>query len=213
MINYGEIRERTDSFLQTREGLAQPKIQQDYDIFCSELAGIFCDVLYKNSIDQADFMEWLDMVQVHQINEIPTGVKIQVAQLISTPIVMHPLYELLEYRLMTYKPGSTQVGPGEFFMCFYDANSEFGIDNQAGYDIQTGGVTTELKKLGTNFTDAAKFDEYAASPDVNRLMVVKPVSNAIKPKVRSEILVCDFREQDWREVFTHRGKAGTLAFA
>ena len=38
MINYGEIRERTDSFLQTREGLAQPKIQQDYDIFCSELA-------------------------------------------------------------------------------------------------------------------------------------------------------------------------------
>lgn len=212
MINYNEIRERTDTFLQTREGLAQPKIAQDYDVFCSELTGIFCDVLYKNNIPQSEFFDWLDMVQVHQINDIPVGEKIPVAQLISTPIMMHDLYFLLEYRLMVYKPGSTQVGPGEFYMCFYDANSEFGIDPQAGYDIQTGGVRTELKKLNTNFTDAAKFDEYAASNEVDRLMVVKPVSNAAKPKVRSEMVVCDFRTMNWRDVFTHRGAAGTLAF-
>lgn len=212
MINYSEIRERTDAFLQTREGLAQPKIAQDYDVFCSELTGIFCDVLYKNNISQRQFFDWLDMVQNHQINDIPTGIRIQVSQLIETSIVINPLYDLLEYRLMTYKPGSTQVGPGEFYMCFYDANSEFGIDNQAGYDIQTGGVRTELKKLGTNFTDAKKFDEYAESKDVDRLMVIKPVSNAAKPQVRSEMVVCDFRTMNWRDVFTHRGKAGTLAF-
>ena len=210
-MKYDHIRKMVRSVTWRRNGIGNVK---DTNIFERELTGLICGIASENDISDTDVGKWLLNIQTHELKPIDCSGEIcDISDLLSDRIKNDPLYKLLEYDLMYFKPGRTQVGPGEFFMCFYDANSEFGIDNQAGYDIQTGGVTTELKKLGTNFTDAAKFDEYAASPDVNRLMVVKPVSNAIKPKVRSEILVCDFREQDWREVFTHRGKAGTLAFA
>jgi hypothetical protein len=110
---------------------------------------------------------------------------------------------------MNYKPGNVQVGPGEFFFCFYDAGSTFGIDNQAGFDVITDNTTTELKKLGSNFTDEALFDGYAESEDVDRLLVIHPVSNAKKPKQRSKYACVHTTE--WRKAFYHRGKAGTLA--
>ena len=102
-----------------------------------------------------------------------------------------------------------RLGFGEFFFCFYDAGSTFGIDNQAGFDIITDNTTTELKKLGSNFTDEALFDGYAESEEVDRLMVIHPVSNAKKPLQRSKYACVPTTE--WRKAFYHRGKAGTLA--
>lgn len=45
MINYSEIYTRVDTFLQTREGLANPKNSQDYVWFVRELTGIFLALL------------------------------------------------------------------------------------------------------------------------------------------------------------------------
>ena len=87
----------------------------------------------------------------------------------------------------------------------------FGIDNQSGYDVVLDSTTTELKKLGSNFTTPELFDKYAESPKVDRLLVVKPVSNARKPRGRSQYACVTFSKTNWREAFTHTGKAGTLA--
>jgi hypothetical protein len=210
MIDYGTVYQRVDSFLQTREGLANPKKAQDYIWFVRELTGIFCGAAFEHDMDTSDVIEYFDMVQKHDIRAIDTsGVLMEVSDLIDTDILTHPLYEITEFTLMNYKPGNVQVGPGEFFFCFYDAGSVFGIDNQAGYDVVTDGVATELKKLGSNFTDPELFDGYANSDDVERLLVVHPVSNAKKPLQRSKYACVPTTE--WREAFCHRGKNGTLA--
>lgn len=210
MIDYGTVYTRVDSFLQTREGLANPKNVQDYVWFVRELTGIFCGAAYENGLSTDDIISFFDDVQVHEINAIDTSGKLtDVSNLISDKIVLNPLYYITEFTLMNYKPGNVQVGPGEFFFCFYDAGSVFGIDNQAGFDVITDNTTTEFKKLGSNFTDAELFDKYAASEDVDRLLVIKPVSNAKKPAMRSKY-ACTLTTE-WRTAFTHRGKAGTLA--
>ena len=209
MVDYGTVYNEIDSFLQTREGLANPKKQQDYVWFVRELTGIFCGAAFEHDLDTDDITEFLNLVRFATIDDINTsGELVEVADLISTNILMHPLYEITEFTLMNYKPGKVQVGPGEFFFCFYDSNSTFGIDNQAGYDVITDNVTTEFKTLGSNFTDPELLDGYAASPDVDRLLVVKPVSNAKKPKIRSRYACV--RTEKWREAFTHTGKNGSL---
>lgn len=210
MIDYGKVYNSIDFFLQSREGLANPKKQQDYVWFVRELTGIFCGAGYEHDLETSDITDFLDLVYYHTIDDMDTSGKlVDVSDLISTDVLMHPLYEITEFTLMNYKPGKVQVGPGEFFFCFYDSNSTFGIDNQAGYDIIVDRKATEMKTLGTNFTDPDLLDGYAASPDVERLLVVKPVSNAKKPLIRSQY-VC-IRTEDWREVFTHKGKNGTLS--
>ena len=210
MIDYGTVYQRVDSFLQSREGLANPKKVQDYVWFVRELTGIFCGAAFEHDMNTDDVVEFFDMVQDHEISGIDTsGRLVDVADLIDTDILTHPLYEITEFTLMNYKPGNVQVGPGEFFFCFYDVGSTFGIDNQAGFDIITDRTTTELKKLGSNFTDEALFDGYAESEDVDRLMVIHPVSNAKKPLQRSKYACTPTTE--WRKAFYHRGKSGTLA--
>jgi hypothetical protein len=209
MVDYGTVYNEIDSFLQTREGLANPKKQQDYVWFVRELTGIFCGAAFEHELDTKDIVEFLDLVRFHTIDDINTsGELVDVADLISTSVLMHPLYEITEFTLMNYKPGKVQVGPGEFFFCFYDSNSTFGIDNQAGYDVITDNVTTEFKTLGSNFTDPELLDGYANSPYVDRLLVVKPVSNAKKPLLRSRYACV--RTEKWREAFTHTGKNGSL---
>lgn len=210
MIDYGKVYRRVDSFLQTREGLANPKNSQDYAWFLRELTGIFCGAGYEHELETSRVVEFFDIVENHYIENIDiTGKLCPVSDLISNDIHNHPLYEITEFTLMNYKPGSVQVGPGEFFFCFYDRGSIFGIDNQAGYDIVTDNTSTELKKLNTNFTTPKLFDKYAASNDVERLMVVKPVSNAKKPELRS-YYAC-IHTTKWREAFYHKhGKTLSL---
>lgn len=210
MIDYGTVYQRVDSFLQTREGLANPKKAQDYVWFVRELTGIFCGAAFEHDMDTGTILNFFDLVERHEISNVDTsGQLVDVSNLIDDFITSHPLYEITEFTLMNYKPGNVQVGPGEFFFCFYDAGSTFGIDNQAGFDVITDNTTTELKKLGSNFTDEALFDGYAESEDVDRLLVVHPVSNAKKPQQRSKYACTPTTE--WRKAFYHRGKAGTLA--
>jgi len=208
-IDYGKIYDRVDSFLQTREGLANPKNAQDYVWFVRELTGIFCGAAYENDLNTDDTLKFFDLVEDHYINDINlTGKLCNVEDLIASDIVDHPLYHITEFTLMNYKPGNVQVGPGEFFFCFYDRGSTFGIDNMAGFDVITDGVTTEMKKLGSNFTTPELFDKYAASDAVQRLLVVKPISNAKKPRIRSQYACTPTTE--WRKAFYHRNGA-TLA--
>lgn len=209
MIDYSIVYTKVDEFLQTREGLACPKNKQDYNLFLRELTGIFCGVAHENYLKTNDVVAYLEMVKHHEIQDInTTGELLPIGDLISLDVRNHPLYKLTEYILMYYKPGNVQVGPGEFFFCFYDRGSVFGIDNTAGYDVVTDGVPTEFKKLGSNFTDPELFDKYAASEDVDRLLVVKPVSNAKRPQIRSYYSCTD--TTNWRNVFHHTGKNGTL---
>lgn len=212
MVDYSEIYGRVDEFLQTREGLSNPKNSKDYVWFVRELTGIFCGSAHENDLSTKDVVEYLDLVEVHEITNVNDSGKLSnVAELIDPKIVNHPLYHITEFTLMNYKPGNVQVGPGEFFFCFYDRGSVFGIDNQSGYDVVLDSTTTELKKLGSNFTTPELFDKYAESPKVDRLLVVKPVSNARKPRGRSQYACVTFSKTNWREAFTHTGKAGTLA--
>ncbi len=208
-IDYGKIYDRVDSFLQTREGLANPKNAQDYVWFVRELTGIFCGAAYENDLSTDKTLTFFDLVEDHYINDINlTGKLCNVEDLIGRDIVYHPLYHITEFTLMNYKPGNVQVGPGEFFFCFYDRGSTFGIDNMAGYDVITDSVTTEMKKLGSNFTTPELFDKYAASDAVQRLLVVKPISNAKKPRIRSQYACTSTTE--WRKAFYHKNGA-TLA--
>lgn len=202
-IDYGKIYNRVDSFLQTREGLANPKNAQDYVWFVRELTGIFCGAAYENDLNTHDTLTFFDLVEDHYINDINlTGKLCDVKDLISQDIVNHPLYYITESTLMNYKPGNVQVGPGEFFFCFYDRGSTFGIDNMSGYDVITDNVTTEMKKLGSNFTTPELFDKYAASNAVQRLLIVKPISNAKKPRIRSQY-ACTLTTE-WRKAFYHK---------
>ena len=212
MINYASVYNEVDQFLQTREGLANPKQKQDYQWFVRELTGILCGAAYENNLTDYDISDFLLMSKVHELKPLQDDGKLHnVADLISDEILNHPLYFILEFTLMNYKPGNVQVGPGEFFFCFFDCSSVFGIDNQAGFDVMIDGTTTELKKLGSNFTDPKLFDEYQESAKVDRLMIVKPVSNAANPRIRSQYACVTFAKNKWWEAFTHTGKAGTLA--
>lgn len=212
MVNYSVVYNRVDSFLQTREGLANPKNSQDYIWFVRELTGIFCGAAHEHDLDTDSIVDFLNIVEDHHISPLQdNGYLHNVGDLMHNDVVTHPLYYITEFILMNYKPGNVQVGPGEFFMCFYDRGSVFGIDNQAGYDVIVDGRTTELKKLGSNFTTPELFDKYAKSPKVDRLLVMKPVSNAKKPMFRSQYACVTFSKMDWREAFTHTGKAGTLS--
>lgn len=210
MINYGVTYNRVDEFLQTREGLANPKKAQDYRVFLKELTGIFCGSAFENNLSTNDICCYLDLVQPHYItNVVNTGAVTPVCTLIADEIRAHPFYHVLENTLMYYKPGSVQVGPGEFFMCFYDAGSVFGIDNTAGFDVVVSGATTEMKALGSNLTTPELFDKYAANPKLQRLMVVKPVSDAVKPRSRSQYACIDVDK--WRQAYYHRNGV-TLAY-
>ena len=203
MIDYGVVYKRVDSFLQNREGLANPKNSQDYVWFVRELTGILCGASYENDLSTKDVVGFLDLVENHYITDLDASGKLSnVADLISEDITSHPLYYITEFTLMNYKPGNVQVGPGEFFMCFYDRASVFGIDNSAGFDVVVDKTTTEMKKLGSNFTSPELFDKYAASKAVDRLLVIKPVSNAKKPQVRSQY-ACTHTTMS-RDAFYHR---------
>lgn len=210
MINYEAIYLRTDEFLQTRQGLANPKTQRDYDWFLRELTGILCGVAYINDLDDTHVISFLDLVQPHSLKLIDTrGKTVDISQAIDDSVLAHPLYNMLEYDLINYKPGRVQVGPGEFYLCFYDQYSLFGIDNTAGYDIIAGGKQCELKRLGTNLTTPELFDKYAESGMVDLLVAIKPISGAKRPKLRSQMR--SIRVANWRDAF-HHANGRTLAF-
>lgn len=209
MIDYGEVSNAVSDFLKTRDGLNNPKHAKNFTWFVRDLAGIFCGVSHINHLNTSDIISFLQVVQQHSMHPLTDDGKLHcVRLLINNDVAEHPLYKLTEHPLMYFKPGNTQVGPGEFFFCFYDKDSTYGVDNVSGYDIKLHDITTEMKSLGSNFTTPEQLDKYADSDKVDRLLVVKPVSDAEKPLKRSKYVCCDTKL--WREVFTHKGKNGSL---
>lgn len=209
MIDYGAVNQAVTEFLKTRDGLSNPKKPKSFVSFVRGLTGILCGVSYTNDLDTKDILSFLEEVRDHEMYSLNNDGKMHcVSTLINSNVLAHPLYELTERDIMQYKPGSNQVGPGEFFFCFYDKNSTYGIDNTNGFDILLHQLAWELKTLNTNLTSPELFDHYAESDKVDRLLVVKPVSDADKPQQRSKYVCCDTKL--WRDVFTHRGKNGTL---
>ena len=209
MINYGAVNQAVTEFLKTRDGLSNPKKPKSFVSFVRGLTGILCGVSYTNDLDTKDILSFLEEVRDHEMYSLNNDGKMHcVSTLINSNVLAHPLYELTERDIMQYKPGSNQVGPGEFFFCFYDKNSTYGVDNVSGFDIKLHDVTTEMKSYGSNFTTPELLDKYADSDKVDRLLVVKPVSDAARPNKRSKYVCCDTTR--WREVFTHKGKNGSL---
>ena len=209
MIDYGQVNEAVSEFLKTRDGLNNPKHLKNFDWFVRDLTGIFCGISYANGLGGDEIISFLNAAKEHTMHPLNDDGKMHcVRLLIDNDIANHPLYKLTEHALMYMKPGNTQVGPGEFFFCFYDKDSTYGVDNVSGFDIKLHQIPTEMKSYGTNFTDEELLDKYANSDKVERLLVVKPVSDAAKPIKRSKYVCCDTK--DWRQVFTHKGKNGTL---
>ena len=209
-MNYGLIRKMVRGITWRRNGIGNVK---DTNIFERELTGLICGIASENDIPDTHVVKWLLNIQTHELKPINCSGEIcDISDLLSDRIKNDPLYKLLEYDLMYFKPGRTQVGPGEFFLCFFDKNSTFGISSTSGYDIIVDDVTTELKKHGSNFTNPEMFEKYQLSEKVDRLLVVKPVSNAAKPVIRSKYSCVDMRLQHWSTAFGHRGNSGTLHF-
>ena len=210
-IDYSGIHRSVELFLQTRDGLNNSKNKKMFNVFLKELTGILCGIAYDNYIHSNEVKRFLTAVKRHKMGSFnDDGQLHEVSELISKRILEDPLYNLLEYTLMNYKPGNVQVGPGEMFFCFYNSDSTFGIDNTNGFDIIVDDKKTELKKLGTNFTNEELFDKYAADKNCERLLVVKPVSDAKVPLLRSSYACITFEDKNWREAFDHIGKQGTL---
>jgi hypothetical protein len=209
MIDYGAVSTAVSEFLKTRDGLNNPKHKKNFAWFVRDLAGIFCGVSHSNGLSTEHIVSFLESVKHHTMHSLSDDGKMHcVRLLINNDVAEHPLYKLTEHPLMYFKPGNTQVGPGEFFFCFYDKDSTYGVDNVSGFDIKLHNVTTEMKSYGSNFTTPELLDKYADSDKVDRLLVVKPVSDAERPQQRSKYVCCDTTR--WREVFTHKGKNGSL---
>ena len=127
-MNYSLIYEECENFLKTRKGLADPAKKTDFPIFVRELAGLLAGVAHENNIEDYDVINFLRLAKTHDLKPVDvSGQVTDVEDLLDDSIVSHPLYWCIEYDLMYFKPGRTQVGPGEFFLCFFDSESEFGI--------------------------------------------------------------------------------------
>lgn len=202
MIYYDKVYNVTEDLILQREGLRNPKNISDFKVYVSQIAGMFCGLAHQNDISTQAIVEFIKRVQDHRItNIINDGSVNLVEDLISDTITSQPLYYISERDLMKYKPSSTQVGPGELFMCFYDADSVFSVDNTAGFDIITDNTATEMKSEGTNQTTPEMFDKYAADPRCQRLLVVKPVGKGAKPRIRSRYASIDV--VNWRDAYYH----------
>lgn len=211
-LKYDEVYRAVNAILCKRDGLANPKNKQDYNIFVRELTGILCGVAYQNGVPHTEAIDFVKSIEDHVIKPIDdSGRMQQVSDLIDDDITKQRMFELTENAMMMYKPASTQVGPGEFFLCLFDRDSSFGIDNQCGYDVVVDKHTTELKRLGTNFTDPELLEHYQQSEDVQRFFVVAPVSNAAKPRIRSRYNCITFDKTHWSDVYHHTGGNGSLS--
>lgn len=207
MIDYVTVYHRVEEFLKTRRGLSSPKKKTDFHRFVYELTGLFCGKAYQLKLTTQDIVTFFDIVQNHTITNISTDGKVHnLEDLLDEQVRAHPLFYATEHDLVAFKPGSAQIGLGEFFVCFYDAHSLFGIDNTNGFDVVVDSVPTELKTLGSRKETEDKFDDYSASPKVDRLMVILKMNGAAKkPRFRTRYVCIDMSVTPWRSVFGFNG--------
>ena len=210
-MNYSDVYNNVKSIVLNRKGMHNiPEVISESII--RDLTGLFCHIGFKNSISTDETINFLERVNNHKIKSVITDGSFQdVSQLIDDDITEHKLYNLTENALMFLRPGSLQIGPGEFFFCFYSKCSEFGYETTSGFDIAINNKTFEFKKLNSNFTSPRLFDKYTQDDRLDNLLVIHPVSSARKPLKRSKYSCINLKQTPWRDVYFHRGTAGTLA--
>jgi hypothetical protein len=191
MINYEEIRNIINKIVNNRNGMP-PKFETD-------VAGIFCSVGYEHNISGELIVDYLKKVMNHRLKPISMNGKLnEISDLINDEILYHKsdLFKLTEKFLVLCKPGNVQAGPGEFFFCFYDEGSTFGVSPTLTYDvIVNDNKSIEMKKLGSNLENPDKFNHYGSIPGLH-LLVIKPISfKSINPKVRTQY-ICGLAK-DW----------------
>ena len=212
-IDYAVVYKQVAHLLRSRRGLAEPINMNEFDRYVKELTNVLCGVCYDKQISTTQLENYLHLVQTHTLRPInDDGDVHDVSELIDNKLKDDTLYEILERDLMCWRPGHAQIGMGEFFFCFYDQSSTFGLGNRAGYDVIIDGYQTEIKKHRTQFTTPQTLDGYADSKAIERLLVVKPVTGALNPLNRSKYACVTFSKMDWREAFVHSGKSNALLF-
>lgn len=200
-----------------RIGLEEGKVDSARNSTIRYLLGMYADHMDNLDLSVDEVVGYLEAVRTHKFNttaqEAFSGTENNFSDVIE--FSDHPLYQATEYELMTFKPGSLQLGPGEFFMYFYHADSELGVDSVSGWDVRIKldgkWIRVELKKINSNFAFKMKdgeylFDHYtdmANDDKLDVLLVTMPISNAKNPRLRSRFVAINLRDTKWREVFTY----------
>lgn len=200
-----------------RQGLEKGTVDSARNSAIRYLLGMYADYMDILDLSIDEVLGFLEAVRTHKLDtntqEMFSGAEVEFSDIIE--FSNHPLYIATEYELATFKPGSLQLGPMEFFLFFYHADSELGVDSVSGWDVRLklGGqwIRVELKKAGSNFAYKMNngemlFDHYtdmATDDKLDALMVVSPVSNAKNPRLRSRFVAINLRETEWRNVFTY----------
>lgn len=204
-VPYESIHKNVEYIVNSREGMCNPKQAYTKRRIISELTGYFIDVVDEFKIKPAIVEEYFDLTINHNFKPLPRDGKVHfVHHYVDEQLVSNILYYLMETILMNFKPASVQVGTGEFFFCWYDKDSVFGIDNQIDFDVKVDGLELELKGLNSNFTASEdKFDNYMKV--CNGIMVVGSYDNRnskgeIKKNPLTRSVFC-INVSNWKQSF------------
>lgn len=207
-VPYQLIDESVEAIINSRMGMNNPKVAFTKNRIHQELMGSIMGIVKEFQISESDVREYFDITMNHKFKALPTDGQVHlVHHYVDERLVANPLYFLLETTLMKFKPASVQVGTGEFFFCWYDKDSVFGIDNQLSYDVKVSGLELELKGLKSNLTASeAKFDQYMEICD--GIMVVGSYDNRNEKgeikKATTRSTFC-INTTDWTESFEFHG--------
>ncbi len=207
-IPYKLIDKGVKAIIESRRGMNNPKVAYTKMRIHQELMGTIMGVVEELQLPENVISQYLDMTLKHSFKPLPTDGKVHlVHHYVEEELFNNPLYYALETTLMKYKPASVQCGVGEFFFCWYDKHSVFGIGNTLPYDIIVQILELECKALNTQKTsNSDKMDGYS------NIMVISPYDNRdsntgklkLNPDTRS--LFC-INVNNWRDSFEFVGKS------
>lgn len=209
-LPYVIIRESVKRIVASRLGMNNAKNAFTTRRIVAELTGYFIDIVEELEIPTPVVAEYFRLVENHNFKALPRDGKVYfVHDFIDPLLAENPLYYPMETILMNFKPASVQVGTGEFFFCWYDKDSVFGIDNQLTFDVKVNGLELELKGLNSNLTASEeKFDEYMEICD--GIMVVGSYENrnekGLLKNAQTRSIFC-INTTDWRESFEFKGQS------
>lgn len=208
-VPYKMIDDGVKAIIESRCGINNPKVTYTKFRVHQELMGTIMGVVNELQLPEEVVSQYLDLTLNHKFKPLPTDGKVHfVHHYIDEELFNNPLYYALETTLMKYKPASVQCGVGEFFFCWYDSDSVFGIDNTLPYDIIVQ-RRWECKGLNSQKTgDPVKFDGYMITAD--GIMVIAPYDNRSpttgklirNPQTRSMFCI---NVDNWRDSFTFQG--------
>ena len=213
-VPYKLIDKGVEAIIESRSGINNPKVAYTKSRVHQELMGTIMGVVDELQLPENVVSQYLDLTLNHNFKPLPTDGKVHlVHHYVDEELFNNPLYYALETTLMKYKPASVQCGVGEFFFCWYDKDSVFGIDNTLPYDIIVQG-DWECKGLNSQKTaNPTKMDHYMET--ASGIMVISPYDNRgkttgklkLNPDTRSVFCI---NTNNWRDSFQFEGD--TLKF-